>query len=270
MTEYNYIPNPRAHVDVATWLTVFGALERVTSVPWGSMPDGADAALKLPTALRRLDYYFAPDDGGQLMLPAGESVPFTLTWGAHDDPAEGIDPATDATLRASLDFWDAGWNLLGRVWLTGTWLGENAALDEWHVKTGSFAVPDGAVHACLLGWACATLGGHDGATGYITKLRIGGSEYKDGDSSGWEWIGTAHASVSREVEPQGTILINGGAAVVFDPDVTLTLNPGDLAATEMAVRNDEDGYGAWEAFAATKAWTLSAACKVWAKFRDGA
>ena len=67
-----------------------------------------------------------------------------------------------------------------------------------------------------------------------------------------------------------SLLINGGASVVFERDVTLALNPGSVAATEMAIRNDEDAYGAWEAFAATKAWTLSAACKVWAKFRDGA
>lgn len=83
----------------------------------------------------------------------------------------------------------------------------------------------------------------------------------------------ALADIPADIPPEtygANVLINGGASVVFERDVTLALNPGSVAATEMAIRNDEGGYGAWEAFATTKAWTLSAACKVWAKFRDGA
>ena len=154
------------------------------------------------------------------------------------------------------------------------WADDQALTSFAEFALEDIAAPEGTV-AVLISLTVKSFepGGHDF---WITKVMFddgGGScaGYADGDVVGWEWLGDAHNSYSREAETYGAnVLINGGASVVFERDVTLALNPGSVDATEMAVRNDEDGYGAWEAFAATKAWTLSAACKVWAKFRDGA
>lgn len=93
-------------------------------------------------------------------------------------------------------------------------------------------------------------------------------DFADGDSGGWSWDGVEHASQSRNGgEPR--ILINGGAAYVFDLHVMLTIE-APAEAKYMALRNDEDEWGAWELYASSKAWMLDEGSagprKVWCRF----
>jgi uncharacterized delta-60 repeat protein len=66
--------------------------------------------------------------------------------------------------------------------------------------------------------------------------------------------------ISGAVDPAfaaGGISINGGAPVTVYPQVTLTLtNPG--SAVQMQFTNESGAWSAYEPFAATKQWTLSA------------
>lgn len=99
---------------------------------------------------------------------------------------------------------------------------------------------------------------------------VGG--YGDGDRLGWTWDVGAHRSPSRSGTDAG-VLINGGATMVFQTQVTLTLNPGPVAATQMALKNEGDDWGDWEPYQETKPWLLLAGNpgprQVWAKYQDG-
>ena len=74
--------------------------------------------------------------------------------------------------------------------------------------------------------------------------------------------------------PTGSILIQGGVEVVTDTQVALTLSASDAhSVTDMRLRNDTAVWGAWEPFAASRAWTLpdqEGEHTVWVQFRDPA
>jgi hypothetical protein len=74
--------------------------------------------------------------------------------------------------------------------------------------------------------------------------------------------------------PAGSITIAGGAAWTTTTSVTLTLSasdPGGSGVSQMAFSNDGVTWSGWEAYAATKSWTLSAVAgnkTVAVRFRD--
>src|SRR3989338_4041745 len=75
--------------------------------------------------------------------------------------------------------------------------------------------------------------------------------------------------------PTGSVTINGGAAQTASPQVTLTLAASDAEGPVTAMRcsNDGVGYSAAEAYATTKAWTVTAGDgpkTVYATFQDAA
>ena len=75
--------------------------------------------------------------------------------------------------------------------------------------------------------------------------------------------------------PSGTITINAGATHTTSASVTLTLSATDNSGTvsQMQFSNDNTTYAAPEAYAATKAWTLTAGDgtkTVYVKFKDAA
>lgn len=75
--------------------------------------------------------------------------------------------------------------------------------------------------------------------------------------------------------PTGTITINGGSAAVNTPNVTLTLSATDNSGpvSQMQFSNDGTTYSTAEAYAASKAWVLSAGDgtkTVYARFKDAA
>ena len=75
--------------------------------------------------------------------------------------------------------------------------------------------------------------------------------------------------------PTGSVTINSGAAYTISTSVTLTLTASDATSGINQVRYSNDGttWSAWEAFSASKAWTLSAgdgAKTVYYQVRNGA
>jgi hypothetical protein len=87
--------------------------------------------------------------------------------------------------------------------------------------------------------------------------------------------GTA-ASVNVTVDnqaPTGTVSINGGAAATNNRNATLTLSAADAlsAVTQMRFSNTGTSYSTAEAYASTKAWTLSTGAgtkTVYVQFKD--
>lgn len=84
------------------------------------------------------------------------------------------------------------------------------------------------------------------------------------------------AIVIEAVPPTGGIVINGGAAVTLDPNVTLTLSYSDgsgTGVTNMRFSNDGASWSGWVAAAGTWAWTLSpgyGSKTVYVQYRDQA
>jgi len=76
------------------------------------------------------------------------------------------------------------------------------------------------------------------------------------------------------IPPTGSILIQGGADVVTQTEVILTLSANDAnGVTSMRLRNDLAAWGAWEPFTTTRRWTLPSRLgehTVWVQFRDPA
>ena len=73
--------------------------------------------------------------------------------------------------------------------------------------------------------------------------------------------------------PTGSVVINGGAAATSNLAVNLTLSATDTISTvtQMRFSNDGTAYSAAEAYATTKAWTLSTGGgtkTVYVQFRD--
>ena len=72
-------------------------------------------------------------------------------------------------------------------------------------------------------------------------------------------VGSDSITIIAPVPPAGSILINAGAAYTASPQVTLFLfASGTYPVTQMQMSNDNATWTAWEAFAANRAWTLSA------------
>jgi hypothetical protein len=256
VTEFNYVPNPRFHIDNSLWTP---SPTQVTEVPWGDTPSGEAALIvTAPVLSDKVDLE------AQSLFPS--ALPFTVTLGAPS--GGGADVCKAVVYVCSYTAGGVWSGFAGAASDPGDY-----ALDEWHTLSGVCSPVYDSPKIALVVTVYSVSADNPSvlvSEGYFTDACIGSATYHDGDDASWVWMGTPHASVSHGAGGWPAVLINGGAAVVFDPDVMLTLDPGDIAATEMAIRNDEDGYGAWEAFAASKAWTLSAACKVWAKFRDSA
>jgi len=76
------------------------------------------------------------------------------------------------------------------------------------------------------------------------------------------------------IPPTGSILIQGGAEVVTQTEVILTLSASDAnGVTAMRLRNDLAAWGAWEPFTTTRIWTLPSQLgehTVWVQFCDPA
>lgn len=270
----NFIRNPRAHASAtAGWYSMTRSTRDAN--PPVALPDGCDAAFKwaapggsgtsVPAALDAI--------GGHDGLPGGGGVDFSMRFTAYS-PLAG---RYGAAIRLCAYLYGAAWENRGYFQLDC----DDACATQFVEYVLENIEASGPVSLASVylsidnGGPTPDFAAHDV---WFTKVMFDSSpvspDYGDGDAGGgWAWDAAAHDSYSTETVEDvlgSNVLINGGASVVFERDVTLALNPGSVAATEMAIRNDEDAYGAWEAFAATKAWTLSAACKVWAKFRDGA
>lgn len=111
----------------------------------------------------------------------------------------------------------------------------------------SFAGATWVAYAASLDWALAS--GEGTKTVYV-RFR---------DRAGNESAVTTDTIVLDTTVPTGSILIEGGAETVTDRDVVLTLAANDAhGVTQMRLCNDAESWGAWEAFAPTRAWALPA------------
>lgn len=187
MSGFNYVPNPRAHLDLKSWSIWDPALyiARVTSVPWGPLPAGADAAFRQHSGISTNDY-FPPSE----LQETGVDLPWCFTWGVPAYPG-----ATSATLYATATFWDSEGAAIGgdimRPWVEGY------ALDTWHHESGvilASQIPEGA--ATISFSPQIFIPGMFNYT-YFTLCCIGHETYADGDMPGWAWMGEPHNSISR-------------------------------------------------------------------------
>jgi hypothetical protein len=109
----------------------------------------------------------------------------------------------------------------------------------------------------------------------FARIRIeafdGNDNYVAGDGSFKEF-----GIINDTTPPTGSIVINGGAAYTNNPAVTLTLScvddPADASGcADMRFSNDNANWTLWEAYASSKAWTLTdsdGAKAVYVDFRD--
>lgn len=99
------------------------------------------------------------------------------------------------------------------------------------------------------------------------------AQYRDGAGNA---SGTSSDTITLDtVLPQGSIVINGGAASTNSPAVSLTLAATDIGSgvSQMRFSNDNATWSAWEAYAQAKAWTLAPGNglkTVYVQFRDSA
>lgn len=233
----NMVTNPRAHLGVGGWdlsALTHSTFTREASPPV-ALPGGCDACFKLHhdgaggmQYVRSEPLY--PWDG----LPyAIEQISFSCAWLFPD--------AGGAARYLAVHFYDDEGAQIGDPWNLGAqiWEGDN----EWYefdFGNANWWSANGVT-------CCRIVAGVNGAgapTLYLTKLRLDTYHftvqgYRDGDSAGWTWDGAAHASLSHEVTTTNTtrVLINGGAAMVFSPDVTLTLDPGETGAETVYLSN---------------------------------
>ncbi|MEO6667092.1 MAG: FG-GAP-like repeat-containing protein [Nitrospiria bacterium] len=149
--------------------------------------------------------------------------------------------------------------------------------------TGTIVVEDGATHSNSTTVRVSITASEDAILmqisanpNFIEALwgPVGPSQTWTFDSDGEKLLyvrfadatGLASAPVSDSIlidttPPAGTIQINGGAEVTATPNVTLSFHITDAttSVSEMMISNEPDFVGAlWEAFSATRSWTLSA------------
>ena len=199
MQRQNAITNPRAHVDTAGWSAVI----RVTAAPV-TFPAGADTA-----------FLVAPYTGGRLAcgdwlaLPAGVGSGdwVYVQFDAFVNPATA-DPGACA-LSADLDFR----NGLGQIQGSRSFCRYVHIPHEAFVHySGVLQVPgNGATEFAFFTKVVPILEhGADTAVLYFTNVSVERvfarnlsiPAFADGDSDGWEWLGTAHNSASQELVAQ--------------------------------------------------------------------
>lgn len=164
----------------------------------------------------------------------------------------------------------------------------------WHVgnreSAGTTAPFDGQLayvhfyNRVLTGTEIAQLKDAPGsiATGLVGYWPLTGSGSQELDGSGNGQHGTVlgatesseNPPISGDAEPPtGTVSINGGAALTNSVNVTLTLSATDNSGTvaQMRFSNDGTSYSTPEAYATSKAWTLTTGDgekTVYASFKD--
>jgi len=116
------------------------------------------------------------------------------------------------------------------------------------------------VYADTLDW---TLTSGDGDRAVYLRFR---------DRAGNESLVCSDTIILDTTPPTGSLLIAGGADVVTDTLVVLTLSATDANdVTHMRLRNDGAAWPAWEPFVASRTWTLPTPLgehTVWIQFRD--
>lgn len=77
-----------------------------------------------------------------------------------------------------------------------------------------------------------------------------------GPAVGW---GDAWDEIDLQIDWTTSVLINGGAALIFSPSVLLTISAASSAGTVLQMRFSDDGtnWSAWEAYATSRAYTLA-------------
>jgi glucose/arabinose dehydrogenase/PKD repeat protein len=95
------------------------------------------------------------------------------------------------------------------------------------------------------------------------------------DTAGNVAVSAARTVTVDNALPSGTVVINGGAAATNSRNATLTLSASDAttSVTQMRFSNTGTSWSAAEAYATTKAWTLSTGAgtkTVYAQFMDAA
>jgi len=77
-------------------------------------------------------------------------------------------------------------------------------------------------------------------------------------------VGNVSATVSDTITldtaaPEGSIVINGGAAYAASPSITLTLSASDATSglAQVQFSNDGSAWSGWETYTTTKAWALT-------------
>lgn len=118
----------------------------------------------------------------------------------------------------------------------------------------------------------------DGYGYYIDWTLLPGDGTKTVYAQYADLVGNISATYSDTIildttPPSGTISINGGAAYTNTTSVTLTLSATDAGSGvgQMRFSNDNASWSGWEAFAASKTWTLSGGDgtkTVYVQFRD--
>jgi hypothetical protein len=185
----NYVINPRAHVDVTGWEWSWPGVTRVTVVPGVDLPDGADAAFysDVTTSGSSLDME-------ECLLPE-YALPSDQLSVSCEYYVEGVEQG-DAWISMSIYFYTVNeYHDFGSE-------DDPLPLSGFVRQEGMALIPEGET---AFGFYVTTNalkpGGADQAAIYMTKVMAEISPapgvYADGDSEGWEWLGTEHASVSR-------------------------------------------------------------------------
>lgn len=257
---YNYVHNPRAHLGVSGWTCAGGTLGRSTTQVLGQWPSGgvtdtlhtvSDAYFILPAGV-----------GPALSTPAAlhgeDELEWTLQFASDGSASDGCH------LTANAVFYSGG-SVLQTVALVSQPYHVEAGV--WGLTGWRVTVPAGADAVALSVLVVAAEGGD----GYFTLACLGSPDYRDGDVAGWEWTGTPHNSVSRgpggssgpgdpaeaDFEPSASLLINGGAVVVFDPSVSLSIGSGNMQALQMRLRNADGEWEDWQPYASSRPWSLT-------------
>jgi hypothetical protein len=264
VTDYNYVVNPRFAVNVADGWTKTGAPLTVSrdAAPGVDLPAPADACCKFVQSSSLATYMESdvfPVSSGQdvaarldLYWPGTTGYPFLVrirAWG-KDGPGSTPEDTLAETVTHSVH------------------------KDGFVTYTISYTVPAGMYYLQVsLGATTATGAWSDvnGNCPRVTNVRIDFSEaefseYYDGDSSGWDWLGTAHDSLSYAlavVWDSSSVIINAGAASTDDNDVTLAVSSSVSLAGGAAQAPDEmcfsDGgvtWSDWEEYATSRAYQL--------------
>ncbi|MBI5561926.1 MAG: chitobiase/beta-hexosaminidase C-terminal domain-containing protein [Deltaproteobacteria bacterium] len=113
-------------------------------------------------------------------------------------------------------------------------------------------------------WPLSTITGNGVKTVYVKFM----------DAAGNESAIASDTIIFDATQPLGALLINNNAASTGSANVTLNASASDgVGVTGMRFSNDGAAWSAWQAYAATKAWTLSSGNgvkAVYAQFKDGA